>query len=156
MGEQHSSAEFARARTLAHLVPHFSEADRPRAWQAARNLHDAGARVRALCNLVNTLPSDQRGGVLAEAVTLARSIDQPWLRVRALVPVLLRLPASQKTAVAVEVLETIKLIPHEWHRGRALMLAARSSTRWDQRSRRRGSSSDWGAVRSRAGVIDLR
>ncbi len=67
LSEQHSSDEFARARTRAHLAPHLSEADRPRAWQAARELQDAGARVRALCNLVNTLPGDQRGSVLAEA-----------------------------------------------------------------------------------------
>ncbi|HTP08980.1 MAG TPA: hypothetical protein VMP08_12060, partial [Anaerolineae bacterium] len=80
--------------------------------------------MRALCNLVNTLPSDQRGTALDEAIALARSIDQPWLRVRALAPILLRQPASQKTSMANEVLETIKLIPHEWHRGRALMLVA--------------------------------
>jgi hypothetical protein len=122
--EQQASDEFARARTLAKLAPHLSDAEKPTALLVARALHDAGAQARALSSLATVLPAEQRREVLQEALTSARQIINPWLRVRAYAPIAMRLPTEEKTVVAQAMLDTTTTIDNDWQRGRALGLLA--------------------------------
>jgi len=100
-----------RSRVLVEMIPYLPVAQ---ALDAARQIGDADLYARALVEVAQRLPDDQRQEILDKALEAVRQIAVHDLGARALAEVARRLPADQRREVLVMALADARQIADQY------------------------------------------